>query len=76
MGVVTDWQSILLVGTSPGPAVVKDQRTKQMDHPSQGRSQWIDLRLAEEYTGGLWAVIGQKSMSPGKAHLATNINRN
>ena len=47
-----------------------------VDHPSQGRSQWIDLRLAEEYTGGLWAVIGQKSMPRGKAHLATNINRN
>ena len=45
-----------------------------MDHPSQGRSQWIDLRLADEYAGGLWAVIGQKSMSRGKAHLATNIN--
>ena len=29
-----------------------------MNHPSQGRSQWIDLRLADEYAGGLWAVIG------------------
>ena len=32
-----------------------------MDHPSQGRSQWIDLRLAEEHTRGPSTVIVQKT---------------